>query len=268
MISFPNCKINLGLNVLEKRPDGYHNIETVFYPVGLSDVLEIIIATDGNFEFNQTGLSIDAGREENLCVKAYKLLAGDFTLPAVKIHLHKIIPIGAGLGGGSSDGAFTIKLLNKLFSLDLTDTEMEKYASGLGSDCAFFICNKPALAFGKGDQMEPVRIDLMSYTILIVIPPIQVSTAEAYSGVLPSGQGNLLKDKILQPVHQWKEQVKNDFEFTVFLKHPRIKQIKQQMYDLGAVYASMSGSGSAVYGLFERRKIPLDAFRGCFVWQQ
>jgi len=268
MLLFPNSKINLGLNVLEKRPDGFHHIETVFYPIGLSDVLEIIIANDGKFEFNQTGLPIEGSTEDNLVIKAYRLFVEDFKLAPVKIHLHKVIPIGGGLGGGSSDGAFTIRLLNKLFSLGLSKSGMIEYSRKLGSDCAFFIKNKPVFAFGKGDQFEPLRVDLSTYTMLLVVPAIQVNTSEAYSRIIPSKSERLLKNIVLQPVYQWRDQLQNDFERSVFSQHPRIQQIRQRLYDLGAVYASMSGSGSAVYGLFEKKEIPLGLFSDCFVWQQ
>jgi len=268
MLLFPNSKINLGLNVLEKRPDGFHNIETIFYPAGLSDALEIIIANDFKFEFNQTGLSIDGNAEDNLCIKAYRLLAEDFKLAPVKIHLHKVIPIGAGLGGGSSDGAFTIKLLNKLFSLGLSNSGMTEYSRKLGSDCAFFIEDKPVFAFGKGDHFEPFRVDLSTFTILIVVPAIQVNTAETYSMVIPSKTGRSLKDIVFLPVYRWKNQLQNDFEPAVFSRHPRILQIKQQLFDLGAIYASMSGSGSAIYGIFDKKKISLGSFSDCFVWVQ
>jgi 4-diphosphocytidyl-2-C-methyl-D-erythritol kinase len=268
MILFPNSKINLGLNVIEKRPDGFHNIETIFYPVGLSDALEIIIADDGKFEFNQTGISIDGNPDDNLCVEAYRLLMKDFKLAPVKIHLHKVIPIGAGLGGGSSDGAYTIKLLDKIFNLGLTGVEMAQYARKLGSDCAFFIGNKPVFATGKGDRFDPLQVDLSVFTILIVVPPVQVITAEAYSGVVPSGELKSLKNIVSQSVHLWKDQLGNDFEQSVCVHHPVIHQIRKQLYDMGAVYASMSGSGSAVYGIFESRDVPPYAFNDCFVWQQ
>lgn len=268
MLLFPNCKINLGLNILEKRPDGFHNIETVFYPVGLSDALEMIVARDGKFEFNQSGLSIEGKPEDNLCIKAYDLLVKDFKLPPVKIHLHKVIPIGAGLGGGSSDGAFSIKLLDKLFSLGISNSGMAEYTRKLGSDCTFFIENKPVIASGKGDEFDPCSIDLSACSILVVAPPIHINTAEAYSRVIPSEGEKSIKGSILNPIGQWKENLQNDFEPAVFSRHPRILQIKQQLFDLGAIYASMSGSGSAVYGIFEKKQIPVSPFSDCFVWQQ
>jgi 4-diphosphocytidyl-2-C-methyl-D-erythritol kinase len=267
MLIFPNSKINLGLNVIEKRPDGYHNIETVFYPVGLSDALEIIIADDGKFSFSHTGLPVDGTPDENLCTRAYRLLSLDFSLPPVKIHLHKVIPIGAGLGGGSSDGACTIRLLNKLFELGLSADGMMNYARRLGSDCAFFIETKPVFAFEKGDVFEPVRVDLSSYTLLIIVPPIQVTTAKAYSRVIPVKAEISLKEILSLPVPHWRDQLQNDFEMIVFPEHPEVQRIKAKLYDLGALYASMSGSGSAVFGIFEKRDIPLYDFRDCFVWQ-
>jgi 4-diphosphocytidyl-2-C-methyl-D-erythritol kinase len=268
MLVFPNSKINLGLNILEKRTDGYHNIETVFYPVRLSDALEIIIARDGIFEFNQTGSLIEGDKEDNLCVRAYRLLEEGYNLPPVKIHLHKVIPVGAGLGGGSSDAAFSVMLLNKLFSLGLTDAGMANFTRQLGSDCTFFIKNRPVIASGKGDEFEPCSIDLSSRTILIVVPQIRISTAEAYSKVVPSNSVRPLRDTILKPIDQWKDAVQNDFEPSVFERCPEILKIKQQLYDMGAVYASMSGSGSAVYGIFEKKEIPSVSFPGCFAWQQ
>ena len=268
MLLFPNSKINLGLNIVEKRPDGFHNIETIFYPVGLSDALEMIISGDGKSGFNQTGLSIEGNPDENLCVKAYRLLATDFSLAPVRMHLHKVIPMGAGLGGGSSDGAATIKLANKLFSLGLSNTRMAEYAGKLGSDCAFFIENKPVFAFEIGDRFNPVTVDLSAFTLVIVVPPIHVNTKDAYSVITPSNLENSLKDIVVQPVHQWKDHLKNDFERSVFSRYPRIPEIKQQLYDQGAVFASMSGSGSSVYGIFKKDKIPLESFRNCFVWVQ
>lgn len=267
MVLFPNAKINLGLNILGKRPDGYHDIETVFCPVGLSDALEIIVAGDGKFEFTNTGLLINGNSEDNLCVKACRLLSQEFHLPPVRIRLHKVIPPGSGLGGGSSDGAFTIKLLNTRFSLGLSDNVMREYASKLGSDCPFFIDDKPAFASGKGDQFGKSPVDLSGYIIIIVVPPIQVNTTMAYSKVTLSGSPGALKDIVARPVTQWKDHLQNDFERSVFPVHPRIMQIKQQLYDQGAIYASMSGSGSAVYGIFGKMTLPSVSFPDCFIWQ-
>jgi 4-diphosphocytidyl-2-C-methyl-D-erythritol kinase len=254
MIAFPNAKINLGLNVLEKRADGFHNIETVFYPIDLADVLEIIPAADGLFSFASTGLSIPGGKESNLCLKAFHLLSSLFHLPPVKIHLHKVIPIGAGLGGGSSDGACTIKLLNNLFFLGLSNDQMMDYARKLGSDCAFFIENKPVFAYDKGDRFKPAGIDLSSYRIEVISPEIHINTAEAYAMIDFRGKTQEIRfplDKIIsKPVSDWRNQLKNDFEEPIIKKYPELGKIKQDLYNKGALYVSMSGSGSSIFGIF------------------
>lgn len=251
MISFPNCKINIGLNIVEKRADGFHNIETVFYPVQWCDALEIILSDE--LKFISTGIKIPA--KDNLCLKAYQLLNRYFKLIPVYIHLHKNIPIGAGLGGGSSDAAFILKMMNEMFSLKLSENKIENYAGQIGSDCSFFIKNQPVFASRKGDCFEEIKLDLSNYKIVIVYPPINVSTAVAYSMVIPKSPEKSLK-KILEiaPIRQWKNLIKNDFEEAIFMKFPRIAQIKNQLYQAGALYASMSGSGSAVYGIFEKDK--------------
>lgn len=251
MICFPNCKINLGLKVKGKRPDGYHNIETVFYPVNLTDVLEIIPAQDGIFDFNITGIEIPGDITENLCVKAYNLLAKEYKIPSVKIHLHKNIPIGAGLGGGSSDAAFTLILLDKIFSLNLTKNKLIEMSSQLGSDCAFFIENKPCFAYEKGNLMETINLDLKKYKFIIIKPNINISTTEAYKNVFFDDNTESLKIQINKPVETWRDNIFNDFEKYIFKSYPEIKKIKEFFYQKGAIYASMSGSGSAVYGIFE-----------------
>jgi 4-diphosphocytidyl-2-C-methyl-D-erythritol kinase len=255
MIAFPNAKINLGLNVLEKRTDGFHNIETVFYPIDLADVLEIIPARDGVFSFTSTGLSIPGERENNLCLKAFHLLSSIFHLPPVKIHLHKVIPIGAGLGGGSSDGAYTIKLLNSLFLLGLSNGQMMDYARILGSDCAFFIENKPLFAYEKGDRFKPVSIDFSSYRIEVISPEININTAEAYAMIdlreKTQGIHSPLVEIITKPVTEWKNQLINDFEEPVIKKYPELGIPKQDLYNKGALYVSMSGSGSSFFGIFQ-----------------
>lgn len=254
MIAFPNAKINLGLRIQGKRPDGFHNIETVFYPVDLSDVLEIVPAKDGIFSFSVSGIDIPGENTENLCIIAFHLLSSIFHLPPVKIRLHKAIPIGAGLGGGSSDGAFTIKLLNEIFSLGLSEGQMMDHARKLGSDCAFFIRNKPAFAFDRGDQFEFLDLDLSKYHIEVTNPDTHISTGEAYAIVQPgatSGNADLhLKEIVMQPVVRWKDLLINDFEMPVFARYPHLRTIKQDFYNRGAVYASMSGSGSSIYGIF------------------
>lgn len=249
MIVFPNAKINIGLNITEKRPDGYHNLETVFYPIKINDALEAITAPQLNF--TSSGISIPGEGANNLCIKAYELVKSDHELPPLNIHLHKHIPIGAGLGGGSADAAFFIKLLNQQFGLNLSVGTMQNYARQLGADCAFFIENKPVYAFEKGDQFEPVALDLGNYIIVLVMPPVHVSTADAYSGVQPGATTESLQELINLPVVQWKSRIKNDFEKSVIGKYPLIGEVKQLLYEAGALYASMSGSGASVFGIFE-----------------
>ncbi|HAL82944.1 MAG TPA: 4-(cytidine 5'-diphospho)-2-C-methyl-D-erythritol kinase [Mucilaginibacter sp.] len=249
MIIFPNAKINIGLNVIERRADGYHNLETVFYPVKINDALEIIRADE--LSFQSSGLEIPGRVEDNLCIKGYHLLKKDFGLPPVKIHLHKHIPIGAGLGGGSADAAFFIRLLNQEFELGLTDMQMIAYARQLGADCPFFIQNKPVFAFDRGDEFEPIKLDLSNYKIVLVMPPVHVSTSEAYRGVKPAPVKQSLMELINEPIKEWKNHIKNDFENSVFKNHPEIRGVKAALYEAGAIYASMSGSGASVFGIFE-----------------
>lgn len=249
MVVFPNCKINLGLNVVRKRTDGYHDIETVFYPVGLKDALEVIRSTE--LRLNLTGLPVDGKEENNLCMKAYHLLKKDFPgLPPVNIHLHKAIPMGAGVGGGSADGAFMLTLLNRKFQLQLSEEKLISYALNLGSDCPFFVINKPCLASGRGENLTPIQLDLSSYKIVLVNPAIHVSTKEAFSKLSPAILAKSIQQIIQQPITTWKDELKNDFEESVFQLHPAIAEVKQQLYAMGAVYAAMSGSGSSVYGIF------------------
>ncbi|WDF54118.1 4-(cytidine 5'-diphospho)-2-C-methyl-D-erythritol kinase [Mucilaginibacter sp. KACC 22063] len=248
MIVFPNAKINIGLNITAKRPDGYHNLETVFYPVKINDALEAIAAPQ--LSFTSSGINIPGEPEKNLCIKAYELIKNDYDLAPLKIHLHKHIPIGAGLGGGSADAAFFIKLINEQFSLGLSVEAMQNYARQLGADCAFFIENKPVYAFDKGDQFLPVELDLSNYVIVLVMPPVHVSTAEAYAGVKPEPAEHDLQALIKLPVADWKDAIKNDFEISVFEKYPQIAAVKKALYDAGALYASMSGSGASVFGIF------------------
>jgi 4-diphosphocytidyl-2-C-methyl-D-erythritol kinase len=249
MVIFSNAKINIGLNVTERRADGYHNLETVFYPVKINDVLEIIPADKLSFE--SSGLEIPGRLEDNLCIKAYHLMKKDHDLPPVKIHLHKNIPIGAGLGGGSSDAAFFIKLVDQQFNLKLSIDQMLDYARKLGADCAFFIESKPVFAFEVGDEFELIRLDLSKYKIVLVMPPTQVSTAEAYRGVKPTPVKQTLFELIDLPVTEWKKYIKNDFEESVFKNHIIIRGVKAALYQAGALFASMSGSGASVFGIFE-----------------
>lgn len=249
MIIFPNAKINIGLNVIERRADGYHNLETVFYPIAIKDALEIVVSD--KLSFQSTGLDIPGRVEDNLCIKGYHLLKKDFDLPPIKIHLHKHIPIGAGLGGGSADAAFFIKLVDQNFDLGLSADQMMGYARQLGADCAFFIQNKPVFAFDKGDEFESIRLDLSDYKIILVMPPVHISTSEAYGGVKPAPVKDPLMELIYRPVSEWKNYIKNDFEVSVFKNHPVIRGVKATLYEAGALYASMSGSGASVFGIFK-----------------
>jgi 4-diphosphocytidyl-2-C-methyl-D-erythritol kinase len=257
LVLFPNCKINLGLSVLDKRVDGFHNIETVFYPVEIKDAVEIILSDskEKDLTFSSSGLSIVDDNENNLCVMAYRLLKKDLpTLPSIQMHLHKTIPMGAGLGGGSANGAFTLQLLNKKFNLNLSSSQLIGYALQLGSDCPFFILNKPAFARGRGEVLQPVEVNLASYKILIVNPGIHINTNWAFQklSVLPERQKSAaIKEAILQPVAFWKKLLLNDFEQVVFAEHPILKKIKEQLYQQGALYAAMSGSGSTIFGIFK-----------------
>ncbi|HMI04374.1 MAG TPA: 4-(cytidine 5'-diphospho)-2-C-methyl-D-erythritol kinase [Pedobacter sp.] len=248
MLAFANAKINLGLHVTEKRPDGYHNLETVFYPVKIYDVVELTDADQNGCEVK--GTDIPGDTRDNICFKAFETLQQDFALPPQKITLLKNIPVGAGLGGGSSDAAFLIKLVNDKFGLGLSVSQMEDYARPLGADCAFFIQNKPVYAFGRGDQFAPLDIDLSNYYLVLVKPPVHVSTAAAYLGITPSIPSTSLKDLIHLPLENWKTGLKNDFEGPVFMKYPETEQIKTRLYNAGAMYAAMSGSGSSVFGIF------------------
>jgi len=266
MVVFPNAKINLGLNVTSKRPDGFHDIETLLYPIAFRDILEIIPSETGNLEFQVTGRKVPGEMMDNLCVRAFDLLAADYQVPPVRMHLHKIIPMGAGLGGGSSDAAFTITLLNDLFSIGLSTAKMMDYAGRLGSDCAFFIENRPAFASGRGDQLDPAKLDLTGYSCIVVVPPIHADTSAAYAGVTPKKPVRPIHSIISMALPGWKDHLCNDFEKTVFKRFPAIGVIKEQLYSAGAVYSSMSGSGSSVYGIF-RKNIPgPDLFPGCFIW--
>lgn len=255
MIAFPNAKINIGLNIVNKRGDGYHDLETVFYPVMIKDVLEVVESAE--LSFSSSGLAVPGRPEDNLCLKAYDLLSRDITLPRVKIHLHKNIPIGAGLGGGSSDASFFIKLMNEKFALGLSRERMERYASQLGADCAFFINNEPVFAFEKGDKFENIQLDLSKYFMVLVMPDIHVPTSAAFKGISPARPVKSVKDLIKNDITEWKGSITNDFEPGIISQYPEIGLIKESLYLSGAIYASMSGSGSSVYGIFESPlKIP------------
>lgn len=270
MVVFPNAKINLGLNVINKRPDGFHNIETVFYPVGLQDILEVVVAHDGIFSFHSSGLTIPGDPNTNLCVKAYQLISKFTHIPQVSVHLHKVIPMGAGLGGGSADGAFMIKLLNDMFSLGFAENQMVEYAAELGSDCSFFIRNHVAFGEEKGDILTPVNIDLSAYKIVIVVPEIHVNTRDAYKWMDENKKDNTNHHPFNQhrniPLETWKEELVNDFEIPVLSRHPEIRKIKELLYSKGAIYSSMTGSGAAVYGIFTDSPVDMSDFKNLFLW--
>ncbi|MFQ3332910.1 MAG: 4-diphosphocytidyl-2-C-methyl-D-erythritol kinase [Thalassomonas sp.] len=246
MIVYPNAKINIGLNVLEERADGYHEISSIFYPVKeLVDILEIIPGED--FSFSSSGIAIPGN--SNICAKAYDLLKADFGIENVQIYLHKQIPIGAGLGGGSADGAFTLKALNEIFDLKLSNTELEKYALQLGADCPFFIENTQKYVTGKGEKMNEIDLDLSAYELKFIFPELHISTAEAYGGVILKHPETNLLDLMSKPIENWKGEVKNDFEISAFEKYPELEKMKEKLYADGAIYASMTGSGSVLYGV-------------------
>jgi 4-diphosphocytidyl-2-C-methyl-D-erythritol kinase len=250
MIAFPPCKINLGLSVLRKRPDGFHDLETCFFPIPWTDILEII--PSAAFSFAASGLDIPGNPEENLCIRAYRLLQKDFSLPPVQIHLHKIIPTGAGLGGGSADAAYTLRLLNDIFTLNLTSETLAAYAARLGSDCAFFTQDQPMIGTGRGEILEPVAIDLKDKYLAICKPDIHVSTAEAYASITPHIPNISIKEILsTKPLEEWWFHLKNDFEAPIMAKHPSIRNTRDKFYAQGARYASMSGSGAAVFAIFD-----------------
>lgn len=258
MVLFPNCKINLGLNITGKREDGYHDLVTVFYPIPLKDALEAVVADQDAavVRFTSSGLPISGIPENNLCLKAWGLLKKDIPeLTHVRIHLHKAIPMGAGLGGGSANGAFTLLLLNKLLQLGLSEKQLLQYALQLGSDCPFFIKNKPCIATGRGEIMEEIKLDLSGFYFVLVNPGIHISTAEAFAGIIPGKPEISIAELIKLPVDTWKNRLTNDFEKSIEKKYPVIARIKSTLYNHGALYASMSGSGSTVYGIFPE-KIP------------
>ena len=265
MICFPNAKINLGLHITRKREDGYHDIETVFYPIPLCDALEITEASETTFR--QTGIAIDAPAEKNLVMRALAKLKEHHPLPPLHIELRKVIPFAAGLGGGSSDAAHMLKLVNDFCHLQLSDEELERIASSIGADCAFFIRNAPVFATGIGNVFAPLKLSLAGWHLVLVKPDVSVPTGEAYAQVSPHAPAVSLPEIIARPVETWKEAMTNDFEASVLAKYPLIGQIKEKLYAQGAVYASMSGSGSAVYGLFREAPALQDAFEGSFVWQ-
>ena len=267
MIVFPNAKINIGLNVVGQRPDNFRNLESCFYPVPWQDALEIVPAPENSFTLS--GIPVPGAVETNLCWRAYKMLRVDYSLSPVNMHLHKNIPMGAGMGGGSADGAFALHLLNNLFKLNLTEDSLEEYARRLGSDCAFFIRNKPIFARERGDVFEFINLDLSSYQCVIVYPDIHITTAEAFGLVKTEVPEYALKDLLTQDVSTWKGKVVNSFEKALFPKYPVLAQIKAYLYKQGAIYAAMTGSGSAIFGLFSEEIVIKEwAFPAAYrVWQ-
>ena len=267
MILYPNAKINLGLNIVARRPDGYHDIETIFYPIPLQDALEVKAAD--HFSFRLSGNQLDCAAGDNLVIRVLKMIEADYKLPELDIHLFKHIPSGAGLGGGSSDAAFMMRLLNEQFSLGMTDDEMEQRLATLGADCPFFVRNRPVFATGIGNVFTPIALDLSGWTLVLVKPDVHVSTRDAYATVQPARPALSLTEIAQRPVEEWQQLMHNDFEASVFPRYPEIAAIKDLLQDQGAVYAAMSGSGSAVYGLFRQ---PLEnveeIFAGCFVRQR
>ena len=266
MITFPCAKINLGLNIVGQRPDGYHDLETVFYPVPLYDALEIKymgeeFPSEVDCDLKVTGNVVNCNEADNLVIKAYNLLAKDYKLPRVHAHLYKQIPSEAGLGGGSSDAAYMIRLLDERFRLNIGKAEMERYAARLGADCAFFISSEPSFATGIGDELMPAdgpKGNLDGYHIAIVKPNIAVSTKEAYANISPHKPEKCCRDIVRQPIETWKDELINDFEVPIFNRHPDLAAIKKQLYQLGAVYAAMSGSGSSLFGLFKEEPCRLN----------
>lgn len=269
MVLFPNGKINLGLNIIEKRPNGFHNLESLFLPVEWSDILEVLpldADTKETFRFVQSGNPLGISKDENIIYKAYSLLKKDYKLDPIDVVLHKQIPAGAGLGGGSSDAASMVQLLNEIFHLKLSEDAIFSYLEKLGSDCSFFYENQPAFVRGRGEIIEPFKIDLSDYYLLIVVPGIHISTVEAYSLIKP-GKAELALESALQyPVEDWKNIIKNDFEAVLFPAYPILMEIKEKMYQKGALFSSMSGSGSAVYGIYKTKVVPTELFPGLLSW--
>lgn len=267
MLVFPNAKINIGLDILKKRDDGFHEIETVFYPIPLKDALEIVEGENNTISFEQTGLTVDSNEGNNLCEKALNLLSSKHKIPAIKMHLHKVIPMGAGLGGGSSDASFTLKTINELFSLNLSNEQLKNTAAQLGSDCPFFIENKPMMAKGRGELLQKIDLSLKGYFLVLIHPSVHISTPQAYGMIKPAIPELSLYEKINHPIEKWKDYIKNDFEKPIFKQYPELKTIKEQLYESGASYASMTGSGSALFGIFRENVDLKSVFKEHFVYQ-
>jgi len=269
MILFSPAKINIGLQIIERRKDGYHNLQSIMFPLGLCDILEIrrFSGPGENIRFSQSGIWFDSQDEKNLCIQAWKLFSMEAPLPPVEMHLHKQIPVGAGLGGGSSDATATLRGLNKLTNEPLSEEKLHELAARLGSDCPFFLHGKPMMMEGRGDILSPVSLQLNEFYLLLLFPEIHVSTAEAYAGVIPAIPEIHLRDLIREPVNQWIDLVENDFERSVFKKYPELDQIKQGLYQAGAIYASLSGSGSSLYGIFKEKPVLQHELKRYVIWQ-
>lgn len=268
MICFPNAKINLGLNIVSKREDGYHNLETIFYPIMIKDALEVIVSEKGEDSFVESGIKTTNNVADNLTMKALLLMRKYYEIPPIEIHLLKKIPFGAGIGGGSADASFMLKLLNNKFLLGATDAELADMALQLGADCPFFVYNKPLFAGGTGNLFRKVDVSLDNYYLILIKPDIYISTKDAFAQIAPQSPSVSLLDLCQQPVSNWKDQMINDFEKSVFPKYPITQQIKDKLYALGAEYASMSGSGSSVFGIFNKKTDLKHHFSNCFVWEQ
>jgi 4-diphosphocytidyl-2-C-methyl-D-erythritol kinase len=266
MVSFPNAKINIGLNIISKRSDGFHDIETIFYPIKLCDGLEIIPAENPETSINTSGIALNINDSDNICMKAYNLVQSKYPIPPVEMHLLKKIPSGAGLGGGSSNAAFVLKTLNRLFELNLSSKILTELAAKLGSDCAFFIENRAVFAHGRGELFKPVELDLSKYFIYLVKPDVFVSTPQAYGLIKPFRPQKSVSEQIKEPIENWKELITNDFEVKIFELYPILADIKNLMYESGAIYAAMSGSGSSIYGIFEHKPEELKEFSAFFTW--
>jgi len=268
MITFPNAKINIGLNILRKRTDNYHDLQSIFIPIPLKDALEVVENKENNkIEFFNTGLQIDSPEDNNLVIKAYNLLKKDFDLPFVKIHLHKVIPFGAGLGGGSADATFMLKMLNDLFSLKLTDDNLKHYTKKIGADCTFFLSNKSCFATEKGDVLEPINFDFSKFQIVLIKPNINLNTAKMYSYITPNESVTDLRLLIKKPIEEWKNFIFNDFEKVITQQHKEIEEIKTFLYKSGAFFSAMSGSGSSVFGLFaDNYDCSKIKYENSFVW--
>ncbi len=268
MIVYPNAKINIGLNIINKRIDGYHDIETIFYPIDLSDILEFIPLTGiTSSSIHITGMPVDGNRADNLCIRALELLKHHHDIPPLQIHLHKGIPVGSGLGGGSSDAAFMLKALNCYFNLQIKNEELVQLAAELGSDCSFFVNNTVSFASGVGDNLFPIDLNLNNYYFTIICPELTINTKNAYSCIRPKKPDISLKEAIKQPVKEWNKLIINDFEDVIAAQYPVINKIKNNLYKHGALYASMTGSGSCVYGIFEKPVTMKPYFNEYFVWE-